>query len=309
LGIIPIPIHVCGKSITAAPSRWMGWALRPFGFQGFPVNIIKEDDKTIIQIETGKNWMVYECGLMASWAFRPLPFTNKIPVKIFKDGTKNIIQIEAFDGVFCDCNANHADDDSSSTNSNEDLDESFENNTDSGIDGMDSERKTPDDLLSDFIKFTEEEEESLRTPVDLLNDFIKFTEEEEEFLRARDTNRRSCRVPRHKSGNKTRLRRHRSSSARVRLTKDSSSLALLNIIEHEHNNKVSRENIHVPGIVDNLPFKSTIDAEVKSLLKRRSKMSQSIENIKNAFNTFSTKSPKLKNKLKERSSSSLVIII
>ena len=126
LGVIPI--HVCGKSIATAPSRWMGWALKPFGFQGFPVNIIKDNDKTIIQIETGKHWMVYEWGLLTSWACKPFPFTNKIPVKIFKDGTKSIIQIEAFEGVFCDCNHNNEDD----IDSSEDLDESFENNTDSG---------------------------------------------------------------------------------------------------------------------------------------------------------------------------------
>ena len=127
LGVIPI--HVCGKSIATVPSRWMGWALKPFGFQGFPVNIIKDNDKTIIQIETGKHWMVYEWGLLTSWAFKPFPFTNKIPVKIFKNGTKSIIQIEAFEGVFCDCNHTNNEDDNDSS---EDLDESFENNTDSG---------------------------------------------------------------------------------------------------------------------------------------------------------------------------------
>ena len=33
-----------------------------------------------------------------------------------------------------------------------------------------------------------------KTPVELLNDFIRFTEEEEEFLRERDTKRRSYRI-------------------------------------------------------------------------------------------------------------------
>ena len=112
-------------------------------------------------------------------------------------------------------------------------------------------------------------------------------------------------MPRHVSGTRTKLRRHRSSSAKVRLNRDSTSLQ--NIFE-QNNNKSS------PTIVDNfqheeLPFRTTIDAEVKSLMKRRSKMSQSIDNIKIAFSNFSTKSPKVNKKLKEKRANSMVIII
>merc|ERR1711976_735047 len=99
-----IPIHVCGHSLATIPTRMMGYVLRPLGIEEIPVSVYKKDKMTIIQIETGNKWMVYECGQIARWAFQPLNFTKKLPVKLYQDGAKTIIQIEADDGIFCNCN-------------------------------------------------------------------------------------------------------------------------------------------------------------------------------------------------------------
>ena len=104
-----VPIHVCGHSLSAVPTRMMGYVLKPLGIEENPVSVYKKDELTIIQIESDNKWMVYECGQIARWAFQPLNIAKKLPVKLYQDGAKTIIQIEANDGIFCNCNIQYID--------------------------------------------------------------------------------------------------------------------------------------------------------------------------------------------------------
>ena len=268
-----IPIHVCGHSIATLPTRvfgWAGWALRPLGFQEIPVKVFKVDGKTVIQIETGKEWMVYECGQMAGWAMKPFRFADKFPVKIIRDGAKSIIQIEAVEGIFCDCNKPG--------------DESLGQGTLETIDAVEEpvgEEKT--------------------TPVyeNLLNDFIKYTEEEEDFLNRRAYIRRSYnKTP----ASKSRKRRNRSSSL--------SNLKTIreNMAPIETNNNINDFESIESEEIENFEPRPALDIPVKSTLRKKSKLNQSIENFKNAFSNVSPKLIKPRRKRGKRTSSMIIVL-
>ena len=277
-----IPIHVCGHSIATLPTRVVGWALKPFGFQEIPVKVFKEDNKTIIQIETGKEWLVYECGQMWGWALRPFRITENLPVKVFRDGSKSIIQIEAVDGIFCDCNLENR-----TTSENQTAVE----NTDLQSLSTLSETQT---LKKEDI----EEEMIARSYENLLNDFIKFTEEEEQFLNRRASIRRSFNAPQ-----KKRRRRPRSSSL-----SNMKTIMERNIETNNNNVEIISIESEETDDLDSLLPRPALDVDVKSSLRKKSRINQSLENFKN---TFSSMSPKLRRPRKKRTkrTSSLIIVL
>ena len=305
-GLKPI-IHICDNSVAGYSSKVFGWCMKPFGLKELPINIFNFDNKTVIQLETGKGWKIYECGQMANWALKPFPLLQKtiqyMPLSVLQQETKSVIQLES--SVFCDCNQRGASkpdildglEAADETSDENDHDDSTNSETGYETDNNSIIEETTTPVKSERVKQLS----------DLLNDFYQATEEEEEFLRRRDLIRRSYQRPSRPRRPKTEHKRRRSASARARFD---------SIIEHDcfihPSDEMFPDTLHADDDneedqyegIDHLPIREAIDVEVKTTLKKMSRMSQSMENIKR---TFSRKKRTKEKSLKERAKRMIII--
>ena len=304
-GLKPI-IHICDNSVAGISNKVFKWCMKPFGFTELPINIFKFENKTVIQLETGKGWKIYECGQMANWALKPFPLLQKtiqyVPLSVLQQETKSVIQLES--SVFCDCNQRSSRPDILNGLETETVSTSDENDIDS-ING-ETGYETDNSLIV--------EESSSSSPVtpnrvkqisDLLNDFYQATEEEEEFLRRRDVIRRSYQRPSRPQRSKLEAKRRRSASARGRF-----SSRLFNpisetdgVVDMLPDTLVDTDD-HFEETDSHLEVREALDIDVKTTLKKMSRMNQSIENIKK---TFSGKRRKKEKSIKERAKSMIII--
>ena len=190
-------LHVCESGILSKTMKKVHWALKQVGLGKVPISYSKKGDKTIIKIEVWE-WAIWtHMILIARWSLEQLG----LQIEMTKEENKTLLQFETEKELFCDCQMERSHDKCHTL-----------------------QKENFDDTMQEFIEATWIEEELFRgefeadlgsivdvSNEDLVSDFMKATAEEEKFLCRRDLARRSFHVPKSKIN-----QRERSSSPSLR---------------------------------------------------------------------------------------------
>ena len=95
-------IHLCEEH-RSPTSTILSWALAPFRLNHIPLQVCKNDERTLLTIETEQRRIVEACKTLAGLAQRTFCLPADIPVKIETEGTKSVISMELTNWTFCDC--------------------------------------------------------------------------------------------------------------------------------------------------------------------------------------------------------------
>ena len=208
-------LHVCESGILSKTMKKVHWALKQVGLGKVPISYSKKGDKTIIKIEVWE-WAIWTYMiLIARWSLEQLG----LQIEMTKEENKTLLQFETDKELFCDCQMERSHDKCHTLqkeNSDDTIQEYFESD--------DTIQEYSHDTMQEFIEATWIEEELFRgefeadlgsivdiSNEDLVSDFMKATAEEEKFLCSRDLARRSFHVPKSKIN-----QRQRSSSPSLR---------------------------------------------------------------------------------------------